>query len=182
VDLPKHPVVHGHPIHAILSDGPVVLIPLAVAAEVWDRTGRAGSRTRFGIRFADLVTAAAAASATAAGFVGWIDWLTIPPGHPVRTQATVHGVINSTALVAVAAALPAGGRRLPLLAVAGTAILAGAWIGGELVFRFGWRVRPAEEAEMVEERLRDPASVAAFAEARRNVDAFERQKTFLPAG
>ena len=37
MDLPKHPVVHGHPIHAILSDGPVVLIPVAIAAELWER-------------------------------------------------------------------------------------------------------------------------------------------------
>ena len=37
MDLPKHPVVHGHPIHAILSDGPVVLIPLAIVAEAWSR-------------------------------------------------------------------------------------------------------------------------------------------------
>jgi hypothetical protein len=176
MDLPKHPVVHGHPIHAILSDGPIVLIPLAIAAGLWDRGAKAD-----GIRFGDVVTAAAAASASAAGLVGWIDWLTIPSDHPVRRPATVHGIINTSALVAVVAALPAGRGRLPLLAAAGTAILVGAWIGGDLVFRHGWRVRPAEEAEMVEERLRDPAGVAAFAEARRNVDEFERQKTFLPA-
>jgi uncharacterized membrane protein len=181
MDLPKHPVVHGHPIHAILSDGPVVLIPLAVAAHVWDRHGKRGGGTLFGVRFADLVTGAAAASTTAAGIVGWLDWLTIPADHPVRRPATIHGLINSTALVAVAAAVPPGRRRLPLLAAAGTAIFVGAWIGGELVFRHGLRVRPAEEAEMVEQRLRDPAAVAAFAEARRNVDAFEREKTFLPA-
>jgi hypothetical protein len=57
VDLPKHPVVGGHPVHAMLSDGPVVLIPLAVAAEVLDRAGLAGGR-----RAADLLTASAAAA------------------------------------------------------------------------------------------------------------------------
>ena len=31
MDLPKHPVVHGHPIHAILSDGPPVLLNVASA-------------------------------------------------------------------------------------------------------------------------------------------------------
>jgi glycosyltransferase involved in cell wall biosynthesis len=46
----------------------------------------------------------------------------------------------------------------------------------------GWRVRPAEEAELVEQRLRDdPAAVGAFTDARRDVDDFERAKTFLPA-
>jgi hypothetical protein len=176
VDLPKHPVVHGHPIHAILSDGPVVLIPLAIAAELWDRHSPAE-----GIRFGDIVTAGAAAIALSAGVVGWIDWLTVPSDHPVRRPATIHGIINTTALVALAGAVPAGRRRLGLLAAAESAILVGAWIGGDLVFRHGWRVRPAEEAEIVERQLSDAAGVAAFAEARSDVADFERRKTFLPA-
>ena len=176
MDLPKHPVIHGHPIHAILSDGPVVLIPLAIAAELWDRRSPAE-----GIRFGDIVTAGAAATTLAAGLVGWIDWLTVPSDHPVRGPATIHGLVNSTALVALAAAVPAGRRRLKFLAAAEAAILVGAWIGGDLVFRHGWRVRPAEEAEIVEERSSDAATVAAFVEARREVADFERRKTFLPA-
>ena len=39
IDLAKHPVVHGHPLHAILSDGPVVLIPLALGIAAWRRIG-----------------------------------------------------------------------------------------------------------------------------------------------
>ena len=132
MDLPKHPVVHGHPIHAILSDGPVVLIPLAIAAELWDRNGPAE-----GIRFGDLVTTGAAVTTLAAGLVGWIDWLTVPSGHPVRRPATIHGIINTTALVALAGAIPAGHQRLKFLAAAEVAILVGAWIGGDLVFRHG---------------------------------------------
>jgi uncharacterized membrane protein len=177
VDLPKHPVVHGHPIHAILSDGPVVLIPLAIAAELWDRWNRTDN-----IRLGDTVAACAAARGSAAVLVGWIDWLTIPPGHPARTPATIHGLINTAAIFAVAAALPRRRQRLQLLAAATTAIFVGAWIGGDLVFRHGWRVRPADEAEIVEQRLQDPAAAAAFAEARSEVADFERRKTFLPGG
>ena len=161
--------------HAILSDGPVVLIPFAIAAELWDRNSPAEA-----IRFGDVVTAGAAAAAVTAGLVGWIDWLTMPSDHPVRRPATIHGIINTTALIALAGAIPAGRRRLGLLAAAEMAILVGAWIGGDLVFRYGWRVRPAEEAEIVERRLNDAAGVAAFAEARRDVADFERRKTFLP--
>jgi hypothetical protein len=80
----------------------------------------------------------------------------------------------------VAAALPARRRRLRLLGAATAVIAVGAWIGGDLVFRHGWRVRPAEEAEIVEARLRDPATAAAFETARREVGDFERQRTFLP--
>ena len=176
MDLPKHPVVHGHPIHAILSDGPVVLIPLAVAAELWDRIR--GDRLRLG----GAATAAAAATASAAGLVGWIDWLTIPPDHPARRPATIHGIINTGAILAVSAAFAARRQRLQLLAAAAAAMFVGAWIGGDLVFRHGWRVRPAEEAEIVEEALQDPAGAAAFANARAEVADFERRKTFLPPG
>jgi hypothetical protein len=176
VDLPKHPVVHGHPLHAILSDGPVVLIPVAIAAELWDRRYAPA-----GLRPGDLAAAMAAATAVAAAAVGWIDWLTIPTSHPARGPATVHGIVNTTALIAVAAALPAKRHRLRLLWAATATMVVGAWIGGDLVFRHGWRVRPAEEAEIVEERLGDDrAAVAAFVMARREVAIFEREKTFLP--
>jgi hypothetical protein len=80
----------------------------------------------------------------------------------------------------VAAALPARRLRLGLLGAATATIVVGAWIGGDLVFRHGWRVRPAEEAEIVEQLLPDRAGAAAFATARREVADFERQKTFLP--
>jgi hypothetical protein len=163
-------------VHAILSDAPVILIPLAFATELL------GSRVGAGRRVGGIVTSAAAASALAAGSVGWIDWLTIPASHPVRRPATVHGLINSLVILGAAAAVPARRQRLGLLGASTTAMFVGAWIGGDLVFRHGWRVRPAEEAELVEERLDDPAVVAAFAAARRDVDEFEREKTFLPAG
>jgi uncharacterized membrane protein len=175
MDLPKHPVVHGHPIHAMLSDGPVVLIPLAIAAELWDRSSHGDKHWLGG-----TVTAAAAAAGSAAGLVGWIDWLTIPPDHPARRPATIHGIINTAAVLMVAAALPARRRRLQLLTAATSVVLVGAWIGGDLVFHHGWRVRPAEEAEIVEQRSQDPTGVAAFAAARREVADFERRKTFLP--
>ena len=175
MDLPKHPVVGGHPVHAMLSDGPVVLIPLAVVTAILD-DGRRGE----GIRLGDLVTASAAAVSLAAGTVGWIDWLTIPTTHPVRRPATIHGLINSAAALAVAAAVPARRQRLGLLVGATATVVVGAWIGGDLVFRHGWRVHPAEVAEIVEEHGTDPATAKAFADARREVAEFEREQTFLP--
>jgi uncharacterized membrane protein len=175
VDLPKHPVVHGHPVHAILSDWPTVLIPVALAAELWDRTRRNGSSS-----FSDAACATATVAAAAAGIVGWIDWLTIPVEHPARNPARLHGIINSAGLLAVAAAAARPRLRLPLLAVATTGILVAGWIGGDLVFRLGWRVRPAEEAELVEKSLSEAAGTKSFDDARQEVADFERRKTFLP--
>ncbi|TMC62221.1 MAG: hypothetical protein E6J16_11830 [Chloroflexota bacterium] len=135
IDLPKHPVVHGHPIHAILSDGPAVLIPLALAMEAWRRTRKDNVLEPLS-RLATQ-TATAAAAAAAAAVVGWIDWLTIPGDHPAWTPATVHGAINTAGITALAGASAGPKRRLGFLAAATAGLLVAAWIGGDLVFRFG---------------------------------------------
>lgn len=177
MDLPKHPVVHGHPIHAILSDGPAVTIPIALAVEAWRRT----TNRRAGQGLSDMATLTATATASAAALVGWVDWLTIPGEHPVHTPATLHGLINSANVLALIGGLLDRRRRFALLAATTGGLLVGAWIGGDLVFRFGWRVRPAEEAEIAEQRLQQDGQPEAFAAARREVADFERRKTFIPA-
>ncbi len=127
LELPRHPVVHGHPLHAMLSDLPATLIPAALLAEAW----RAMSTTSERRLLSDAATGAAIAGAAAAATVGWIDWLTMPTEHPVQKPATWHGLINSGALLALigAAAMPA--RRLPFLATATAAVVVGGWIGGD---------------------------------------------------
>jgi uncharacterized membrane protein len=169
--------VHGHPLHAILSDGPVVLIPIAFAIEAWRRM-----RNDEVIQpLSGIATRTATAAAAAAGAVGWIDWLTIPGGHPARTPATIHGLINTAGIVALIGASTTPKRRLGLLAAATAGLLVAAWIGGDLVFRFGWRVRPAEEAEIAQQELAEAGQRQVFQLARRKVADFERRKTFLPA-
>jgi len=113
--------------------------------------------------------------------VGWIDWLTIPGEHPARTPATIHGVINTAGIVALIGAWTVPKRRLGLLGAATAGLLVAAWIGGDLAFRFGWRVRPAEEAEIAESALVAAGQAQPFEQARREVADFERRKTFLPA-
>ena len=92
----------------------------------------------------------------------------------------MHGLINSAGIIAVLAASGSRRLRLPLLTAATIGTLVAAWLGGDLVFRHGWRVRVAEEAELVEQTLDDAAGRQAFADARREVADFERRKTFLP--
>lgn len=113
--------------------------------------------------------------------VGWIDWLTIPGAHPARTPATLHGVINSAGLIALLAASTGRKRRFGWLAAATGGLLVAAWIGGDLVYRFGWRVRPAEEAEIVERQLAESGQKGVFNRARQEVADFERHKTLFPA-
>lgn len=161
-----------------MSDGPVVLIPVAFAVEGWRRL----RNDQVSGQLSRIATRAATAAAAAAGIVGWIDWLTIPREHPARTSATVHGLINTVGLIALIGASTAPPkRRFGLLAAATGGLLVAAWIGGDLVFRFGWRVRPAEEAEIAERLLADAGQKEVFRRARQEVADFERRKTLLPA-
>lgn len=168
----KHPVIKGHPLHAMLSDLPAALIPTALLAAAAERV-RPNAETRFAAR---SVTMLAFLSAAAAGLVGWWDWLTIPQDHAARGPATTHGLLNSAGLVAtgVAAFAPRWrGRRLEILVGVNAVLVVAAWIGGDLVYRIGWRVRPAEELEQLDEGK-------TRAEARAAIDKHERQDALLP--
>jgi uncharacterized membrane protein len=178
-DLPRHPVIHGHPVHAMLSDLPAALIPAAFLAELSRRTlGRADGVER-GRAISDAATGAALAGAAAAGLTGWLDWLTMPTEHPAQKPATLHGLINTAGLLSLigAAALPR--YRLPFLGFSTAVVLVAGWIGGDLVFHYGWRVRPAEEAEIVEQSLTKAGIRGYFERARKEVSDFERRKTFF---
>jgi uncharacterized membrane protein len=169
----KHPVLRGHPVHAMLSDGPLVLIPLAASAAL-------GARARRDLRGASRRSAGlAAASAVAAIAVGWWDWLTIPREHEARGPATLHGLLNTAATAATLLAIPLDRRRAELLGAATALLVASAWIGGDLVYRLGWRVRPAEELELIAED--GPPHLERYrAAARGKIERHEREDTFLP--
>ena len=171
----KHPVVRGHPLHAILSDAPVALIPVAALAALADRTRAHRARGASG-----SAVALAAAASVAALSVGWWDWLTIPREHEARSPATLHGLINTVVTTAVVAALPQRSRRLELLAAATGLLVVSAWIGGELVYRLGWRVLPAEELELLED-AGPPHLETDRRAAVEKIRDHERADTFLPA-
>jgi uncharacterized membrane protein len=163
----RHPVVRGHPLHAMATDLPIGLVPLALAASVAARARRS-RETSFA---ADAAAASALVAVAPAVLLGWWEWLTIPAEHEARRPATTHGLINSTASAFVLAALWRP-RRAELLAGALTLMAVGAWIGGDLVYRLGWRVRKAELYEQLEEgKTRE--------EAIRVIEQHEREDTFF---
>src|SRR5258708_30265867 len=129
LEVPRQPVVHGPPLHAMLSALPATLIPAALLAEAW----RAMSTTSERRLLSDAATGAAIAGAAAAATVGWIDWLTMPAEHPVQKPATWHRLINSGPLLALIGAATSPAPRLPFLATATAALVVGGWIGGERV-------------------------------------------------
>src|SRR5207302_10848870 len=89
----RHPVVRGHPLHAMSTDLPIGILPLAFAASVAARLR--GSRG--GSFAADAATDAAVISVAPAVRLGGCGWLTSPAGHEVDRSATAHGLTNSAA-------------------------------------------------------------------------------------
>ncbi len=165
----KHPVVAGHPLHAMASDLPVALIPTALLATIAARA-RPARETRFA---SDAASTIAVSAAAAAGALGIWDWLTIPWDHPAKRPATIHGLLNVAGLGAGMVALLRPRRRLELLVGINAALLVAAWIGGDLVYILGWRVRPAEELELLDAgHDRD--------DVRRIIEEHERADTFFP--
>ena len=164
----RHPVVRGHPLHAIATDFPIALVPLALAASVAAR-GRRSPELRLG---SDAIAALACGASVSTALLGWWDWLTIPSTHEARRPATIHGLVNTGATALVCAAAASRLRRSKALALAAGALVIGAWLGGDLVYRLGWRVRPAELYEQMEEgKSRE--------EAERIIEEHERTDTFL---
>lgn len=165
----KHPVIHGHPLHAMASDLPAALLPASLVAAALARAAPDRS-TRY---LSDAALVAGVTTGAVAGAMGWWDWLTIPADHPVKTPATAHGLINTAGLGIGALAFALPRRRLELLLALNAGLVVAAWIGGDLVYRLGWRVRPAEELEQLDEGK-------TRAEARAVIERHEREDTFVP--
>ena len=144
--------VGGHPLHAALSDFPVVLFLLWVVLDAAALVVGAPLFWMLGhwALIAGLVAAGIAATA------GFIDYLRVSTDVPraLRTATTHLAVMLSVTCIAVVALVyrgaepPAGAGRV--LEIAALVLVAGGlgiggWLGGHLVFHYGVGVEPREE-------------------------------------
>lgn len=177
----KHPVIKGHPLHAILSDVPIgALIATVVLDAVW--LARPNPTWVMAAEVTLLVTLG---GATLAALAGLWDWFGIPNDHAAKSLAAYHGWTNVAAVSLLIASLVVHWRLGtvvgPVLTFCGLAVASVAgWLGGDLVFRLGWRVTPAEHAEMLEAGLRHDDQTERIRKVREEVREFERKQTLLP--
>jgi uncharacterized membrane protein len=177
----KDPLVKGHPLHAMLSDIPIgALVTSVVLDAIW--LANPVQEWRMAAEVALLVTVCGAVLAASAGL--W-DWFGIPGDHQSKSTAAYHGWINSAGLVLMIASLVVHWRlgtiAGPILTFAALAVAGVAgWLGGELVFRQGWRVTPAEYAEQLEAQLRDEGQSDRVRRVHEDVRQYERENTLLP--
>ena len=184
----KDPLVKGHPLHALLTDLPVGAL---VVGTTCDLIGLVARRPAW--RFAARVAQTGAfASGVAAALVGLWDYQAVPREHPARRVGALHGYLNAgmlglllgSLLLRRESAAPADGRPHPAAFALGAAALAtlvaSGWLGGDLVFRLGWRVAPAEHAEQLEDALRQRGDGALIEQAHESVQQYEQEHALLP--
>lgn len=146
--------IGGHPVHAVLSDFPMVFLLLWVALDGTALVLGSPHLWMLG-RWALIGGVAAAVLAASAGFV---DYLGVASGAPraLRTATAHLGVMLSVTSIAAidlvyrGTTLPTGvGRALHIaaLVLVAAGLAAGGWLGGHLVFRHGVGVTPESERE-----------------------------------
>lgn len=184
----KDPLVKGHPLHALLTDLPVGAL---VVGTTCDLIGLATRRPtwRFAARTAHT---GAFVSGGVAALVGLWDYQAIPREHPARRVSALHGYLNAGMLSLLLGSLllrreslaPPDGRPHPVALALGAAafstLIASGWLGGELVYRLGWRVVPAEHAEQLEDTLRQRGDGSLIEQAHDIVQQYEQTHALLP--
>ena len=178
----KDPLVKGHPLHAALSDLPIGALVLGVACDGM----RLATRRREWRFAAGVAHSAALLTGCAAALVGLWDYQAVPRDHPVRRAGAWHGYLNASMLALVGGSLllrRAASSESLAMACSGAALGvlgASGWLGGDLVYRYGWRVAPAEHAEQLEDALRRRGETALIATAHATVRAYEQTHALLP--
>ncbi len=175
------PLVKGHPLHAMLTDLPVGML---VASETFDMLDMFTHRPGWSFA-ADATTGLDALSGGIAAALGLWDYQAVPQDHPARRVGAWHGWSNGGVLALVL--LSVGCRRTShrtagrVISLAALGLLGvSGWLGGELVFRLGWRVQPAEQEEQLEVALRQRGETSLVEQARATVSEYEQTHTLLP--
>ncbi len=207
----KQPIVKGHPLHAMASDLPAAGFMISYLFDILSRTARPAPEdrsfaavgggishvlsktTRRQKEFRGVATytlAAGVGGGALAGAFGWWDFLNIPAGHPARTPALLHGLLNTGLLTlgGINLLTRRGQARwgstasvpFALSSVGIGALLVSAWIGGDLVYRLGWRVRPAEELEILESELKKAGKEALAQSAKQQVERYAKDSALIP--
>ncbi|HYW74372.1 MAG TPA: DUF2231 domain-containing protein [Pyrinomonadaceae bacterium] len=143
--------IFGHPLHAALSDFPMVFL---MSSLLWDLIGHWRPETVWSaMAFWSVVLGLTAAMFTA--FAGAVDYAALPSQHPATRTAVRHMLAMLSALVPFVIVLvirrgpglPSPRNQIISLALeaSGGALLSlGGWLGGHLVFHH--RVGTDEES------------------------------------
>jgi uncharacterized membrane protein len=185
----KDPVIKGHPLHAMLSDLPIGITGISV---IFDLLTIVTKMPQWKLAAIASVGIAFLAGSTAA-VVGWWDYQAVPHDHPAHHTGALHGYCNVTALVLLLLSFISRSVVLEAPVATGTLLVGvllslaafllftiAGWLGGEVVFKLGWRVTPAEHAQLLEEYLQQHDQGEEVQQAHVLVEQYKRDHTLLP--
>lgn len=144
------PVIKGHPLHPAIIPIPVGLFP---ASYILDLTAMLTDNDTLAeaAYYNMLIGALGAAPAALTGFM---DWQVMDAKDPAKGMATAHGLLNAglITLYGLNLLVRRNNKRSKLglvLSTIGTAgLVASGYLGGEIAYGRGWRVRAAERFEL----------------------------------
>ena len=171
----KQLTLAGHPVHPQVIAFPIGLFPFAAAMDAMYLA--TGKRSYADAAYYSLV--GGLVSSLLVATTGAADYVTIPPGGQMKRMANTHAILNGSIVAIETANLVSRHRRRPgitqlVLGLLGTVgLIISQWYGGELVYKLGMRVRPAEQA---------PHPQAKPPGDDRLVRGFERLGEMMPAG
>ena len=144
------PVIAGHPIHPVMITFPVGLFPasymLDIAALATD------SDTLAEAAYINMLIGAV--GSVAAATTGYLDYRQMAQNDPAHSTATTHGLLNASllGLYGLNLLVRRNNKRSKfgfLLSTVGTAaLMVSGYLGGEIAYGRGWRVRNAERFEL----------------------------------
>ncbi len=146
-----NPVIMGHPLHAMFTDLPVTLLLSGFGFTLLGRLARRREIEAAGF----LNTAAGVAAAVPTALFGLADYLQMEVDDPAQKTGFFHGILNTVALGLSAWSLagrslrrPTTERGLWLGGLSSSILFVSAYLGGDLVYLRGWRVKPIEREEI----------------------------------
>ncbi|MDQ4076431.1 MAG: DUF2231 domain-containing protein [Chloroflexota bacterium] len=133
--------VAGHPLHTILNDVPVTLMPLSLGMDLAHLAS--GKDSYADAAYYTMV--GGCASAAAAGATGIADYLSLPDQSSAKRRGTIHLAFNMALAALYIVNLLLRARRKPrsgllpaILSLVGVAgLLISVWHGGQLVYDEG---------------------------------------------
>ncbi|WP_051935643.1 DUF2231 domain-containing protein [Deinococcus sp. YIM 77859] len=142
----------GHPLHTLLNEAPLTLLPFSLIMDVLATTtdqrsyADAANYARVGVTAFGLL----------AGAAGFVDYLHLQRGTHEKRVANLHAALNVTALTLTFISGQVRRRTptsasLTLLSLANVCVIAGAWYGGNLVYDHGIRVKKAHPFKNVQD-------------------------------
>lgn len=151
----------GHPLHAPLS---AVTIGAYTAAVIAAIVHVAGSGSAEMARTAGFLIQVGLISTLPVAITGLVDWFAMPRHTPVWKTGRAHLIVLVLATVLFRVAWGLNGHALhqgaipttnfALMLIAYVVLAVGGWLGGKIVFVFGYRVLPAEAAAPPTARVR----------------------------